>query len=456
MALHKLLLDKKDHYEENFILLLQKFLANGTHEYPNKHSMAFLQALKYSINEFYQLPHCDNNEAFVARLFSLPGHTTPTLELFDILLKDFISKTPQGKWSSHEHEMSHYKFMYSKHQEVKEAINDNIYRSVINTVMGSVIKNLYFLLGVFRDHTKIQAIEFFAEESAFMEVLKSAHPIGQSYQSLFNAEETDKFHVRSSLRDSERTSAMYVQMEFIRILHNLKAYMQNAQMTIEEFEQYIIKNTKEKEHPFQDPIEDFVIFLVELRERIYCGNGAQQMLGIGFEGSFFKAPISHSFSDNPTIHLCFTEKFRIAGSVFLWHMTIQGLCDQLSTEFGQLIRILVDSSVDSGLKLTYHYAMLKMWHEVIHNSTSVDDTLATKLRSLVNTELKAKMNQDPSNPKSKESLDHIEAYIIACGGTLETLKAINHKLNPPKSQKKSVTNPMTLDIAEQKILVLDF
>lgn len=452
-ALHKLLLDHKNSYGENFILLVQKFLAFGTHEYPNRYSVTFLQALKYGINEYYGLQSTNGDESFAAKLFSLPGGITPTLELFDMLLKDFISKDPQGKWSTHEHNLRHYQYMSSKHTEVEKAIqsnSNNIYRSVINILMQAVVENLYGLLGVFRDHQKLQEIAFSPEEITFMKSLESDKTNPQ-HQSLFRGKGDDILHVKGSIKDSQKTSYMYLQMTIIQAMHNLKDY-ERERMQPGELSSYVMNNAKAREHAFEDPIEDFVGFLIELRKRLYTHEGKQQMLGIGFSGTFFDAPPIDSFIDEPTVHLSFTEQFRIVGSVFLWHMTLFGLRDHLSKEFDQRIHIRVDSYVDIDLKLMYNYAMSKMWNEVIYNSDSIDADLVSKLRSLVNIELNAKMKQNPNIQKSKEDLDHIEAYIRHCGGSLQLLKQINQKLNPPKAQKRKTTEVVHLDEDEAKIL----
>ncbi len=49
MASHSLLLQHRDEYAESFVNLAQRFLASGAGEYPNQSSVAFLQALEYSL-----------------------------------------------------------------------------------------------------------------------------------------------------------------------------------------------------------------------------------------------------------------------------------------------------------------------------------------------------------------------------------------------------------------------
>ena len=452
MAMHKLLLDHRESYGGNFILLLQKFLATGSAEYPNEHSVAFKQALKYSINRYYKCPG-PREEKFVSNLFALPGNVTPTLEMFDLLLKDFISKDPQGKWATHKQGLSHYQFMYTKHAEVAAAVEHNtpnIYREVIKIVMKAVVQNLYMLFGVFLDHPKIQELVFTDKESEFMEDngYKESDP---SYQTLFRGENDDMLHVNEYLKDSLNTSYLYIRMVMIQSTHNLfprieKQFDDKADR-MQVHMDYIDATAKAKEHPFQNPIDDFVTFLIELRERIFCSKGAQQMLGIGFEGSFFGAPMSNSFEDIPTIHLGFTEKFRIVGGVFLELVILSGLRDHLSKVLGTKIQVRVDSYVDHDLKLMYHYILSRMWDTIIEDRASIDERLVYKLESLVAIDLNAKIKQNPACPKSKEDLDQIEAYIEQYGGTLDMLKGINLKLNPSKGPggQKPAVQPLTPD-----------
>lgn len=476
MAMHKLLLDNKDSYggSGNFILLLQKFLSTGPAEYPNKHSFAFQQALKYSIKRYYRLPGSDE-ETFVSKLFALPGDVTPTLEMFDLLLKDFISKKPQGEWTTHKYGLSHYQFMYTKHAEVASTIGHdttNIYKKVINIVMGTVIKNLYMLLGIFSDHQKIQALVLSEEESKFIKD-NGYNESDSSYQSLFTGENDDILHVNRYLKDSLRTSEMYTKMVWLQSIHNLLPYFKknfpDQEVQGQRFLEYVEATSKAKEHPFQNPIDDFVTFLIELREMIFCCKGAQQMLGIGFEGSFFEAPMSSSFEDIPTIHLGFTEKFRIVGGVFLEHVICLCLKDHLCKVLGTKIQVRVESYVDPDLKVLYHYALSRIWDEVCNNRDNVDEQLSCKLESLVKINLNAKMGQIVSIEKmslkyassddaekeslikiikkSWESLDQVEAYIEQFGGNLEILSTINQKLNPSKGPSgiKPAVQPLTPD-----------
>ena len=453
MAMHKLLLDNKDSYVGNFILLLQKFLATGPAEYPNKHSVPFLQALKYSINEYYRFPGSEE-EKFVSRLFALPGNVTPTLEMFDLLLKDFISKDPQGEWTTHKQGLSHYQFMYTKHKEVEKAIEDNsqnIYREVINIIMASLVENLYAFLDLFS--ARITGVEFSKNEQKFMEELrdKSTH---NNLIKLSN-EGISNILFGRYLSESNKTSYMYTKMVMIHSTHNLlprlKKQSDDKAYRVQEHMKYVYGTAKAKEHQFQDPIKDFISFLLELREKIYCNQGAQQMLGIGFEGRFFGAPRSSSFEDEPTIHLGFTEKFRIVGGVFLEHVILSGLRDHLSKVLGTKIQVRVDSYVDHDLKLMYHYALSQMWERIIEERDDVDERLTLKLTSLVAIDLNAKVKQNPTNPKSKEDLERIQAYLEVQGGTLDMLNIINQKLNPSKGSggKKLAAQPLTVE--EQKI-----
>ncbi|RYE12060.1 MAG: hypothetical protein EOP34_11525, partial [Rickettsiales bacterium] len=105
--------------------------------------------------------------------------------------------------------------------------------------------------------------------------------------------------------------------------------------------------------------DDIVSFLLDLRNTIIQGDKGIQLLGIGLQGSFFDAETG-SFGDETAVHLSFTEKYRIVGSIFLWFVCYD-LRESLSEVFGLRIHVKVSSATDLSQKLMCKYTMDYIW-----------------------------------------------------------------------------------------------
>lgn len=406
IASHHCLLKYQNTPDINFIQFIQKFISSGTREYPNKSSVAFLQALEYSWMKYYGIPAPSDEAEIITRMFSLENKITPTLSLFNILLSDFIAPDPQGIWSAHKKDYTHFNEMVRCHNKVKDSIEKQTalkHTTVIYTTMQMIVELLYKALGAFKDHELLKEIKFSEEEEKLIEVQKFSTPkAAEQFRNAFLGKaERDIYHVKAALKEGQSTLDTIMIIRMLQTQVTLLPYLQKKGMDCPTELSKYLKGFEEANARYTKA-EDAISFLGDLRNMILGEVKGRQLLGIGFYGSFFDAE-ADSFSDKAAVHLCFSEQYRIVGSVFLEYVG-RYLRNFLEKEFKTDIHVCVSMHNDVKEKLMCHYVMDYIWSQVVLSSDKVNDKLDKKISLLINCGLE-------HIQKTKSIHEHVAAYL---------------------------------------------
>ncbi|MDF2964729.1 MAG: ankyrin repeat protein [Rickettsiaceae bacterium] len=422
MADHENILKYQNDLKVNFIPFTQKYLASGSKEFPNKKSVAFIQALRYSITRYYNIPADEdyefNDEAeFVSQLFSLPDKTTATLSLYNLLLKDFITRNPQGLWATHKKNDSHFNNINNCHIKVAKAIANNEiskHKTAIDITMATIVHYLYRALHAFKDYELIKDTDFNEDELRYMEKVKFAPEEERAFRNAYLGQdkERDILHVKGAIYEEQRTlhniSTIGSIQSSVTLLPYLKKQGYEGKKACESFLKFI-GNLTETNKRYTTP-EDAISFLLKLRDTMFFERNDIQLLGIGFHGSFFEAG-RDSFDDETAVYISFTEQFRITGSIFLNYVAFD-LRKFLSEEFETRVMVRVESHTDLTRKLMCHYTMEQIWEHIIDSFDQIDETLTTKMLSLINKHIETYIiNPSKGKEKLKIEQDHLAAYL---------------------------------------------
>lgn len=116
----------------------------------------------------------------------------------------------------------------------------------------------------------------------------------------------------------------------------------------------------------------------------------RQLLGVGFKGSFFGGT-RDSFSDENTIYVCFTEQFRIVGSIFL-NFVGHNVRQHFADKFGIRVHVRVPPSPTLDHRLLCHFVMEKVWHELLQTPLNVRKEIRGNFISLMKSDLHIFLN----------------------------------------------------------------
>lgn len=413
MITYGCLAEYKEELGDNFALFIQKYLASSSKLSPNQRSAAFKQSLEEDLIAYFFPSTANKKNKILTEILPKTGNPHPALLIFDSLLRDYISLQPKGIWSAHVSDYAHFHDMVRCHKKSSSSDNahqNNLHTTIIEITLELVLRNLYRALHAFRDNEMLISLknEYTEDEFQLIERVKLTPQQEEAFRISYAGDRhecwADIFKNRAFL-DQQKTLLDFMKIRYIQGKTIGLDKEKNKEIWVKDIGDYTRENNRYQKK------EDAVEFLKDLRNILKNKDKKKRrlMLGIGFKGSLFDAAID-SHSDVPIIYLCFTEQFRITGSIFLNYVALD-LREILSDMYKVRIHTEVPRGPSFFNRLLCHYTMEKIWQAVISDPKNVNSEILKKMQKLVIKDIDQMLKQKTSKKNNLQGQEILAGYM---------------------------------------------